>query len=75
MVIFTFRASVASSYMDDDDDNSDTTSCNDDDDPMSYDVYMQSRRSEYPDGTIASQKSRQSVDFIDPGLYNSLARK
>lgn len=59
---------------DEDDDNSDTTSCNDE--PISYNNFMHSRRpSEYTDGTIASQKSRQSVDFVDQSLYNSLARK
>lgn len=68
------RASVASSFIDDnDDEDSDTTSCNDE--PMSYDDYMNSRRSsQFTDGTFTN-KSRQSVDFIDPGLYNSLARK
>lgn len=60
--------------MDDDDDDSDTTSCNDE--LPNYDDFMNSRRSsEYIDGTLASRKSRQSVEFVDPGLYNSLARK
>lgn len=67
------RESVASSYVDEDD--SDTTSCNEDD-PISYDDYMTSRRSsEFTSGTYASGAGRQSVDFADAELYNSLARK
>lgn len=57
-----------------DDDDSDTTSCNEDS-PIGYDDYMTSRRSsEYTNGTYDSNR-RQSVDFADTDLYNSLARK
>lgn len=42
---------------------------------MSYDDYMDSRRSsEYTNGSYADN-NRQSVDFADAEMYNSLARK
>ena len=67
-----YRESVASSYMDEDD--SDTTSCNEED-PISYNDFMDSRRSsEYTNASYASN-NRQSVDFADADMYNSLARK
>lgn len=59
---------MVSSYADEDD--SDTTSCNEED-PISYDDYMTSRRS----SEFTTGSRRQSVDFADAELYNSLARK
>lgn len=71
-ILVNCRESVASSYVDEDD--SDTTSCNDDD-PISYNDYMTSRRSsEFTNGTYTSG-GRQSVDFVDPEMYDSLDQK